>query len=79
MVRGEESSLGTFRYPAGFRADAVALARSSDKPIAQVAAVLGVNHETLRTWVRAAERDEVPGAADASAKDAEVVRLPVRA
>jgi len=67
--------LGTFRYPAEFRADAVALVRSSGRPIAQVAKELGVNHETLRTWVRAAEAAERPGAAAESAKDAELARL----
>jgi transposase len=74
VVQGEESLLGTFRYPAEFRADAVALVRSSGRPIAQ-AAELGVNHETLRTWVRAAEAAEWPGAVAESAKDAELVRL----
>jgi transposase len=75
VVQGEESLLGTFRYPAEFRADAVALVRSSGRPIAQVAKELGVNHETLRTWVRAAEAAERPGAAAESAKDAELARL----
>jgi transposase len=67
--------VGTFRYPVEFRADAVALVRSSGRPIAQVAKELGVNHETLRTWVRAAEAAERPGAVAESAKDAELVRL----
>jgi transposase len=75
MVRGEESLLGTYRYPEEFRADAVALVRSSGRPIAQVAKELGVNHETLRTWVRTAESAERPGAAAESAKDAELARL----
>jgi transposase len=75
MVQGEESWLGTFRYPAEFRADAVALVRSSGRPVAQVAKELGVNHETLRTWVRSAEAAERPGAAAESAKDAELARL----
>ena len=52
--------MGTFRYAAEFRADAVALVRSSDRPLAQVARDLGVNHETLRQWVKAAERAEDP-------------------
>ena len=30
--------------------------RSSGKPIAQVAAELGVNRETLRSWVRRSEK-----------------------
>ena len=55
MVQGEESVLGTFKYPAEFRADAVALVRSSRRPVAQIAKELGVNHETLRTWVCAGE------------------------
>lgn len=49
--------MGTYRYSAEFRADAVALARSSDRPLAQVARDLGVNHETLRSWVRRTERE----------------------
>ncbi|KAB2388829.1 transposase [Actinomadura montaniterrae] len=73
--RGRESWLGTYRYPAEFRADAVALARSSGRPIAQVAKELGVDHETLRTWVRKAEEAERPGAAVETAKDAEQARL----
>jgi len=52
------SRWGPSRYSAEFRADAVALARSSDRPLAQVTRDLGVNHETLRQWVKAAERAE---------------------
>lgn len=33
VVQGEESVLGTFEYPAEFRADAVALVRSSQRPV----------------------------------------------
>ncbi|GAB3838055.1 transposase [Micromonospora andamanensis] len=40
-------------YPAEFKADAVALYRSRPgATIAQVAEDLGVNRETLRSWVR---------------------------
>ncbi|MFE3778207.1 transposase, partial [Amycolatopsis sp. NPDC059090] len=49
---------GSSRYPEEFRRDAVALVRSASRPLAQVARELGVNHETLRTWVRAADRAE---------------------
>lgn len=42
-----------------FRRDAVALVRSSHRTIAQVAEELGVNRETLRSWVRRAEKDQV--------------------
>lgn len=41
-----------------FRRGAIALVRSSGKPIAQVAAELGVNRETLRSWVRRAEKHQ---------------------
>ncbi|MCW3820660.1 transposase, partial [Micromonospora sp. DR5-3] len=44
-------------YPAEFKADAVALYRSRPgATIAQVADDLGVNRETLRSWVRADDR-----------------------
>jgi len=69
------SPLGTYRYSADFRTDAVALARSSDRPLAQVARDLGVNHETLRQWVKAAERAESPEAVAQDAKDAKIARL----
>ncbi|MFG2004825.1 IS3 family transposase [Spirillospora sp. NPDC048911] len=67
--------LGTYRYPAEFWADAVALVRSSGRPVAQVAKEFGVNHETLRSWVRTAERAERPEAVAESVKDAELARL----
>ena len=64
------------KYPEQFRKDAVELVRSSDRPLRQVARELGVNHETLRNWVRAAERIEVAGrpAASASASEQEELR-----
>ncbi|MFI5609449.1 transposase [Amycolatopsis sp. NPDC051903] len=46
---------GKSKYPEQFRRDAVELVRSSDRPLRQVACELGVNHETLRSWVRPAE------------------------
>ena len=46
-----------------FRRDAVALVRSSNQSIAEVAAELGVNRETLRSWVRRAEKDQALAAA----------------
>jgi transposase len=39
-------------YPAEFRRDAVALVRSSDKAVTQIARELGLNRETLRLWVK---------------------------
>ncbi|MGW7385478.1 transposase [Streptomyces sp. NPDC054794] len=67
--------MGTYKYSAEFRADAVALARSSGRPVSRVAAELGVNHETLRQWIKTAEKAERPEAVVASAKDAEIAAL----
>ncbi len=44
-------------YPAEFKAEAVRLARSSDKSIPVLAADLGVSSEALRHWLRQAEAD----------------------
>jgi len=38
-------------YTAEFRASAVKLANESDKPIAQTARDIGVNENTLHTWI----------------------------
>ncbi|MFF4550560.1 transposase [Streptomyces sp. NPDC001435] len=67
--------MGTYKYPAEFRADAVELVRSPDRPVSQTAAGLGVNHERLRQWVKTAEKTAHPEAAAGSAKDAEIAAL----
>jgi transposase len=59
------------KYHEQFRADAVELVRSSDKPLRQVARELGVNHETLRGWVAAAKRAEQPAASGGQQLSAE--------
>ncbi|MEV4716679.1 transposase [Micromonospora noduli] len=43
------------KYTEEFRRDAVDLVRLSRRQINQVARELGMSHETLRNWVRAAE------------------------
>jgi transposase len=60
-----------------FRRDAVALVRSSPhRTIAEIGRELGVNHETLRSWVRRAERDEtMAGGGLGSAELEELKRL----
>ena len=61
-------------YPAQFKADAVALYRSRPgSTIAVIAADLGVNRETLRSWVRADDqrRDGGSGRPAASAGKSE--------
>jgi transposase len=47
------------KYPEQFRRDAVELVRSSPgRPLREIGRELGVNHETLRGWVKAANRAE---------------------
>lgn len=46
------------RYPREFHQRAVELARLHEKPIAQLAADLGVSDQTLRNWLRQADIDE---------------------
>lgn len=67
--------MGTYKYSAEFRAGTVVLARSSGRPVSRIAAELGVNHETLRQWIKAAEKTERPDAVAESAKDAEIAAL----
>jgi len=57
-------------YPAQFKADAVALFRSRPgATIAQIADDLGVNRETLRSWVRADDQRRGAGGPAASSAD----------
>jgi transposase len=44
-------------YPPEFRRESVELARTSGKPIAQVARDLGVSGQTLHTWIKQADVD----------------------
>ncbi|TWV55564.1 transposase [Streptomyces misionensis] len=60
---------------AKFQADAVALARSSGRPVSRIATELGVNHETPRQWIKTAEKAGRPESVAASAKDAEIAAL----
>ena len=48
------------KYPEELRERAVRLYFESDRPIAHVAADLGIHREALRQWVRQAEADAVP-------------------
>ena len=70
--------MGTHRYSAEFRVSAVVLARTSDRPLAHVARELDVNPETLRLWVKAADREEPPVPEAADSKDTEISRLRAR-
>ena len=44
-------------YPVEFKAEAVRLARGSDKPLPALAADLGVSSEALRHWLRQYDAD----------------------
>ncbi|WP_326693224.1 IS3 family transposase (plasmid) [Streptomyces sp. NBC_01795] len=71
--------MGTSKYSSEFRADAVALYRATPGgTYASVAKDLGVNHETLRTWVRDAEQAARPGAGEAGAIEKENRQLRAR-
>jgi len=62
------------KYPEEFRREAVALYRGSDRSRAEVAKSLGIGHGSLAAWVKAAARDEAPGALDPDER-AELERL----
>jgi transposase len=52
------------KYPEEFRRDAVALVKASpERTVADFARELGVNHETLRQWVIAVDRQQAREAA----------------
>ncbi|MFI2511267.1 transposase [Streptomyces sp. NPDC018972] len=75
MSPGRGVPRGTYKYSAEFRADAVAPARSSGRPVSRIAAELGVDHETLRQWIRTAENAGRPEALAQSTKDAQTAAL----
>jgi len=53
---------GKTPYPLEFRRDAVALVRTSGKPVRQAARELGISSETLRNWVKQDRIDQGQGA-----------------
>jgi transposase len=78
-IHGTGVPVGTSTYSPQFRADAIALYRSRPgRTIASVTIDLGVNHETLRIWVREAEQADQPGAAQTSALEKENRQLRAR-
>jgi transposase len=63
------------RYPPEFRRRAVELARRREKPIAQLAADLGVSDASLHAWLKQADIDEGGAEGLTSDERAELVRL----
>lgn len=45
-------------YPPAFKTEAVRLARSSGKSIAEICSDLGISDQTLRNWIAQADIDE---------------------
>ena len=62
-------------HPPEFRRQAVELARERAKPIAQIAADLGISESCLRRWMDVAEVDEGHKEGLTTAERAELVEL----
>ncbi len=62
-------------HPPEFRQRAVELARERAKPIAQVAADIGISESCLRTWMSRADIDEGRKEGLTTEERAELVRL----
>ncbi len=67
-------------YPPAFKAEAVRLVRSGNKPVGALAKDLGVADRTLRNWVRRAEIDggERDGLAQGEREELRQLRQRVR-
>ena len=62
-------------HPPEFRQRAVEVARLGDKPVAEIAADLGISDSCLRNWLRQADVDEGRRAGASSAERDELVAL----
>jgi transposase len=62
-------------HPPEFRKRAIELARLREKPIAQIAADLGISESCLRSWVHQADVDEGKKEGLSTDERAELVRL----
>ena len=62
-------------YPEEFRREAVALVRSDERTIAEIARSLEISDQTLRNWVRQADVDDGAREGLSSDEGSELVRL----
>jgi len=62
-------------HPLEFRQRAVEVARLGDKPVAEIAADLGISDSCLRNWMHRADVDEGRRAGSSSAEREELVAL----
>lgn len=62
-------------HPPEFRERAIALARTGDKPIDQIAADLGISASCLRNWIRQDDVNEGRRGGTSSDDQEELVRL----
>jgi len=75
-ISGRHTPASSRRYTDEFKRDAVALLRSSGRPVAVVARELGVSDITLGAWVRDEERRRGAEESEETAADrAEAARL----
>jgi transposase len=58
MADQERKRRGRRRFTPEFKRDAVELVRTTGRPIAQIAAELGIYDSTLGNWVRQAQIDQ---------------------
>jgi transposase len=56
--RGEQVPRTRRPYPPEFRAEAIRLARTSGKPLREIAGELGVSVESLRAWTKQTDIDQ---------------------
>jgi transposase len=61
-------------YPPEYRAEAIRLARTSEKAHAQIARELGLTTETLRLWLKQADVDEGKRSDGLSSEEQEELR-----
>ena len=61
-------------YPPEYRAEAIRLARTSEKAQAQIARELGLTTETLRLWLKQADVDEGKRSDGLSSEEQEELR-----